>query len=346
VPGTMRAVVAESYGPPSALIISETAQPDMQPGRILVSVHASSLNPLDWHGITGQPWLVRLPRNLRRRSSPVCGTDFAGVVTAVADDVTQWRVGDRVFGAAGGAWAEVVVAKAGSLSRIPSGATFEEAASIPIAGVSALQALRDKGRVCSGQRVLINGASGGVGTFAVQIARHMGAHVTAVCSTRNVEVVRGLGADRVVDYSSEQVTDVAAIEGRFDVIIDSVGNHSLAACRRMLSPRGVYVVVGGPKRNRAFGPIGRMIRAVVRFSIARQSAAPFLAKVNKNDLDELGKLLASGAIRPVLSRTIKLEDIPTALDELSGGHTQGKIVVRVDQPTTPSGQPTPQPPDL
>lgn len=329
MPNTMHAALAHRYGPPEQIETGEWPVPELQPGRVLVRVHASSLNPLDYHEVTGTPWVARLSTGLRRRSTPVCGTDVAGVIEAVGAEVSGWTVGDRVFGTAPGAWATFTAPKATSLVRLPEHVSFEQAAAIPVAGVTALQALRDKGKVVAGQRVLINGAAGGVGTFAVQIATHLGAHVTGVCSARNVGLVGEFGAHRVVDYGSEDVVEVARAEGAFDVIVDNVGNRTLGECRRMMTGRGVYVIVGGPKRNRVVGPLGRMLRAKAVFAVVRQSASPILARINATDLAELGNMLETGVVRSVVDRTVGLDEVASALAEFAGGHLRGKIVVSV-----------------
>jgi NADPH:quinone reductase-like Zn-dependent oxidoreductase len=335
----MHAAFAHRYGPPEQIEIGEWPMPELQSGRVLVRVHASSLNPLDYHEVTGTPWVARLSTGVLRRSTPVCGSDVAGVIEAVGPDVSEWTVGDRVFGTAPGAWATFAAPKATSLVRLPEHVSFEQAAAIPVAGVTALQALRDKAKVAAGQRVLVNGAAGGVGTFAVQIAAYLGAHVTAVCSARNVELAHGLGAHRVVDYGSEDVVEVARAEGAFDVILDNVGNRTLGECRRMMTRRGVYVIVGGPKRNRVVGPLGRMLRAMARFAVVRQSAAPILARINASDLGELGTMVDAGVVRSVVDRSIGLDEVPRALTELAGGHVRGKIAVSMTRADRPPARP-------
>ena len=292
---------------------------------MLIRVRAAAVNPVDWHDMTGTPYIARLQTGLRKPKRATIGTDVAGTVEAVGTKVARVRPGDEVFGGALGSLAEYATA-ADKVASKPANLTFEQAASVPIAALTALQALRDKGKLHSGQTVLINGAAGGVGTFAVQIAKALGAEVTGVCSTANVDMVTSLGADHVVDYTKD---DFAAGTARFDVMLDNVGNRTLSDCRRVLQPKGIYVIVGGPKKGRLLGPAGRMVKAFVVFLFAGQKAAPMLAKINHADLAVLADMLASGTITPVIDRTYPLADTADALRHLEGGHTKGKLVVTI-----------------
>lgn len=323
---SMTAVVRRRYGGPEAVTVEQMPVPMAGPGQVLVRVVAASVNPLDWHELTGTPLLARLQGGLRRPKQPVLGVDVAGTVAAVGDGVTHMAPGDAVFGAASGAFAQFACAKAGSVAPIPQGVSMVDAATVAIAGVTALQALRDKGRVQAGHSVLVIGASGGVGTFALQLAKTMGATVTGVCSTDNVDLVRSLGADHVIDYTKGE----GLTGGPYDVIIDSVGRHSLRARRAVLVPGGRCVIVGAPKKGRVLGPLGPMVRAVASSVFSKSKFVPFLAAVNAVDLAVLAGHLASGAVRPVVGRTCRLSDGTDVLRHVGDGHTRGKIVFTVN----------------
>ena len=325
--GCMRAIVQHQYGSPSVLELREIDPPSVDGDeRVLIRVRAAAVNPVDWHDMTGTPYIARLQAGLRRPKRATIGTDVSGIVEAVGSKVTRVRPGDEVFGGALGSLAELTTAAEDKIAAKPANVTFEQAASVPIAALTALQALRDKGKLQAGQKVLINGAAGGVGTFAVQIAKALGAEVTGVCSTANVDMVTSLGADHVVDYTKD---DFAAGAARFDVMLDNVGNRTLSDCRRVLQPKGIYVIVGGPKKGRLLGPAGRMVKALVVFSFVGQKAAPMLAKINHDDLSVLADMLASGTITPVIDRTYALADTADAMRHLEGGHTRGKLVVTI-----------------
>jgi NADPH:quinone reductase-like Zn-dependent oxidoreductase len=271
---------------------------------------------------------------LRKPKDTRLGVDFAGTVEAIGKNVTQFKPGDEVFGGRGGAFAEYVCPRANrAVARKPANVTFEQAASINIAGITALQALRDKGNVQPGQKILINGASGGVGTFAVQIAKSFGVEVTGVCSTRNVDLVRSLGADHVIDYTRE---DFAKRPERYDVVVDNVPNHSLSECRRILNPNGKYVMIGGggPNDNRWLGPFGRVIATVVLSPFVSQKMGMMMADANQKDLTVLGDLMQSGKVKPVIDRTYKLSEVPEAIRYLEQGHARGKVVITVDSDKT------------
>ena len=324
----MQAIVYDRYGSSEVLELRETDRPVVTDDGVLVRVHAASVNPVDWHTMTGTPYLVRMQSGLRKPKSEELGVDFAGTVEEVGSSVTQVQPGDEVFGARDGSFAEYVcVREERAVVQKPAGVTFEQAAAVPVAAISALQGLRDRGRIQPGQKVLINGASGGVGTFAVQIAKSFGTEVTGVCSTRNVDVVRSIGADRVIDYTQEDFTQDGQ---RYDLMLDIAGNRSWSDCRRVLAERATLVVVGGPKGNRWIGPLSQALKLRVRsLGGSRRVAAPFLAMVNKEDLVILQKLLEAGTVTPVIDRQYVLSDVPEALSYLGDGHARGKIVITV-----------------
>lgn len=320
----MKAVVRRRYGSPAVMTIEEVVAPTVGDDQVLVRVAAASVNPLDWHELTGTPWIMRLQSGLRRPKVVGLGSDVAGTVEAVGSSVTHLAVGDAVFGAASGAFAELACGSVRSLVPLPSGVSMVDGAAVAVAGVTALQALRDKGGLRPGQSVLIIGASGGVGTFAVQLAKLMGATVTGSCSTANVELVRSLGADRVVDYCAED----ALAAGPFDLIIDNAGAQSVRARRRALAPGGRCVVVGGPKGT-VLGPLAPMLRAVALSLFSTRKFVPFMAKINRDDLTVLAGHLADGTVRPVVGHTVRFHDAAEALSRVGTGHTRGKVVVTV-----------------
>jgi NADPH:quinone reductase-like Zn-dependent oxidoreductase len=320
----MKAIVYRCYGSPDVLEFEDVAKPTPADGEVLVKVHAAAVNPLDWHYMRGSPYFVRLGSGLGAPKDSRIGVDFAGTVEAVGKDVRQFKPGDEVFGGRNGAFAEyVVVPEDRALVPKPSNVTFEQAASVPIAAVTALQALRDKGKIESGQRVLINGASGGVGTFAVQIAKSFGAEVTGVCSTRNVEMVKSIGADHVIDYTKADYTESGK---QFDLIIDNVGNHSLLANRRVLSPKGILVIVGGSSGN-WLGPLMRPIKALMLSPFVGQEFVLILAQMRKDDLAILGDLMQDGKVTPVIDRRYRLSEVPAAMQYSEEGHARGKIII-------------------
>ena len=326
----MKAIVYCDYGLAN-LKFTEIEKPIPNDDQVLVGVRAASVNPYDWHFIEGTPYIVRLLGvGLRKPKDTRVGVDFAGTVEAIGKNVTQFKPGDEVFGGRGGAFAEYVCRRAeGAIALKPASITFEQAASVNIAGITALQALRDKGNVQPGQKVLINGASGGVGTFAVQIAKSFGADVTGVCSTRNVDLVRSLGADHVIDYTKE---DFAKGEQRYDVILDNVPNHSLAECRRILTPNGKYVMIGGggPNDSRWIGPFGRVIKTMVLSPFTSQKMGMMMADANGKDLAVLADMMQSGKLKPVIDRTYKLSEVPAAIAYLEEGHARGKVIITVE----------------
>ena len=327
---TMKAIVYCDYGLAN-LKLADVNKPTPTDDQILVKVRAASVNPYDWHFIEGTPKIMRMMGvGLRKPKDTRLGVDFAGTIESVGKNVTQFKPGDDVFGGKGGAFAEFVCRRAeGAVALKPASITFEQAASVNIAGITALQALRDKGKVQPGQKVLINGASGGVGTFAVQIAKSFGADVTGVCSTRNVDLVRSLGADHVIDYTKE---DFAKGTERYDVILDNVPNHSLSECRHILNPKGKYVMIGGggPNDSRWVGPFGRVIHALVISPFISQKMGMMMADPSQTDLAILGDLMQSGKMKPVIDRTYKLSEVPEAIRYLEEGHARGKVVITVE----------------
>ncbi len=290
---------------------------------VLVHVHATSLNAADWYGINGRPYLARPLMGLLKPKSSESGKDFAGVVEAVGTGVDDLAPGDEVYGCQGGAFAEYVVADT-AVDRKPANLSFEEAAAVPLAALTALQGLRDHGRVQPGQQVLVNGASGGVGTFAVQIAKALGASVHAVCSERNVDQARELGADRVFDYTHEDFTRSG---DRYDVLFDNAGNRPWLSMRRVLSPNAIVVLVGGP-RKRLLGPLGHVIRMTLASRLSGRNAIFFVAKPNSDDLATLRDLIEGGQVTPVIEQRFDLAQIAEAMHAMNG-HTRAKIVLTV-----------------
>ncbi len=326
----MKAIVYCDYGVAN-LKLEEIEKPVPNDDQILVRVRAASVNPYDWHFIEGTPKIMRaMGVGLRKPKDTRLGVDFAGTVEAVGKNVTQFKPGDEVFGGRGGAFGEYVCPRATrAVALKPSNVTFEQAASVNIAGITALQALRDKGKVQPGQTVLINGASGGVGTFAAQIAKSLGADVTGVCSTRNLDLVQSLGADHVIDYTKE---DFAKGDQRYDVILDNVPNHSLSEIRRVLNPKGKYVLIGGggPNDNPWIGPFGRIIYTSLLSRFVTQQMGMMMADANQKDLAILADMMQSGKLKPVIDRTYKLDQVPDAIRYLEEGHARGKVIIAVE----------------
>lgn len=321
----MKAIVRDRYGPPDVLELREIDKPDLTNDGVLVRVQAASVNRGDWYTLRGM-LIARPELGLRRPKSRLIGTDFAGTVEAVGADVTGFRPGDEVFGGATGSFAEYVCARARSVALKPADVTFEEAAAVPVAGLTALQGLRDKAQVQPGQTVLVNGASGGVGTFAVQIAKALGAEVTAVCSTRNVEQARSLGADHVVDYTREDFTQG---DRRYDVMFDNAGSRSWSECKRVLEPHARVVLVGGQMGNRFFGPLGHVIATRLAAMRSGRKLVFFIAKFNSADMEVLRELLDSGQVKPAIDRRFDLSETADAFRYMGEGHAQGKVVVTV-----------------
>ena len=323
----MRAIVYAAYGPPSVLQLAEVAKPTPKDDEVLVSIRAAAANPLDWHFMRGRPYALRLAAGLRRPNDNRIGVDVAGQVAAIGKNVTQFRPGDEVFGTCKGAFAEYACAAESALAPKPAKLTFEQAAVVPVAAFTALQGLRDGGQIQRGQKILINGASGGVGTFAVQIAKLFGAAVTGVCSTRNMDLVRSIGAHQVVDYTVEDFTHSGQ---RYDLIFDTVGNHSLSDCRRALTTKGTLVLVGAPDEGPWLGALTGMLKALVASRFVSQKLRPVLAKNRKDDLIVLGEFLEAGKVIPVIDRSYPLSDVAEAIRYLEAGHARGKVVIAVE----------------
>ncbi len=325
---TMKAIVQDAYGtaPEEVLRLAEIARPTIEDGDVLVRVAAASVDRGTWHLMAGQPYLIRLVSGLRRPKITNPGHCVAGTIVAIGKDVTGLAVGDEVFGIADGSFAEYAVARPGKLAPKPASLSFEKAAAVPVSALTALQAVRDRGQVQPGQKVLIIGASGGVGTFAVQIAKAFGAEVTGVSSPAKAELVRSLGADHVVDYTRE---DFAGGERRYDVILDIGGNSKLSHLRRALTPRGRLVIVGGETDGRWFGGIDRQLRATLLSPLVRQKLGTFVASENAADLVTFRDLVDAGKVAPVIDRTYPLDEAAAAVRHVQDGHARGKVVVTV-----------------
>jgi len=317
----MKAFVKHRYGPPAVLRLEEVERPVPTDEQVLVRVHASSVNAHDWHMVRGKPYIARLSEGIRRPKDPAIGLDVAGIAAEVGSSVTHVKVGDRVFGSRYGAFAEYVAGK--NMIAMPANATFEQAAAVPTAGYTALQGLRDKGGLEPGQRVLINGAGGGVGTMAIQIAKALGGEVTAVTSAPKAELVRSIGADHVIDHTS---TDVTRTNHRYDLVLDIGGNHGLGGMMRILAPGGRVVLVG-PGGGQWVGPILRVAGAFVRTRFGAHPVRAFLAEPNREDLGYLRELMERGRLRPVIQRTYPFQSIPEAIAHVESGRAQGKVVV-------------------
>ncbi|MGI9248255.1 MAG: NAD(P)-dependent alcohol dehydrogenase [Woeseiaceae bacterium] len=325
----MKAVVYRCYGSPEVLEYVDVEKPVPLDDEVLVKVHAASVNPLDWHYMRGSPYLMRLGSGLGAPNDSSMGVDFAGVVESVGSNVTRFKPGDEVFGRRSGAFAEyVTVRESRALAMKPADVTFEQAASAPIAAITALQALRDKGKLKAGQKVLVNGASGGVGTFAVQIAKSFGAEVTGVCSGRNVEMVRSIGADHVFDYTKEDYTKSG---NKYDLIIDNVGNHSHLANTKVLEPEGRLVMIGGAKGN-WLAPLMGPIKALMLSPFVKQELVLILAKIRQDDLVILGELMQAGEVTPVIDRRYSLSEVADAIRYSEEGHARGKIIIDLAVP--------------
>ena len=322
---TMKAIVHERYGMPDVLELRDVDMPTIEDHQVLLRVHASSVNPAEWYGVTGPFFARAFGGGLRKPKSTKVGADVAGVVESVGKGVTEFQPGDEVFGTSGAAWAEYAPAREVRLVRKPANVSFEEAAAVPIAALTALQALRDNGGVQSGQKVLINGASGGVGTYAVQLAKALGADVTAVCSTGNVDLVRSLGADRVVDYTKEDFTQLGE---RHDVMLDIAGSRSFRQFRRVLAPDAIVVIVGAKfPSNKGIGPLSHIIATRLASVGRSQTAKFFVAKITKEDLGFLAELLEAGKVRSVIDRRFELSETADAMRYLGEGHARGKVII-------------------
>lgn len=324
IPATMRAIVQDRYGSPDVLELREVPTPEPADDRVLIRVLASSLNIYDHHMTTGTPIMARAVAGIRVPKMPIPGADVAGVVVAVGGATSQWKVGDEVFGDIGaGAFAEYAVAKEKAIARKPAGVSFAEAAAVPLAALTALQGLRDVGGLKEGQKAVINGASGGVGTFAVQIAKALGAEVTAICSTHKVDTARSIGADHVVDYTVEDFTTTVR---NADVLFDNVGIRPWSATSKVLRPGGVNVTITGPKHG-ITGPMREMLVRKAQSVFGNKRMASFTAHVDQADLDVLAGWLESGAVTPVVENTYSLDQLPAALAYLAEGHAHAKLVI-------------------
>jgi NADPH:quinone reductase-like Zn-dependent oxidoreductase len=325
---TMKAIVQDKYGSAEVLQLRDTTKPAIGEHDVLIRVRAAAVNPADWAIMGGLPYIARpAPMyGLRTPKNGIRGTDVAGQIEAVGSAVTRFRPGDEVFGWCRGAFAEFAAAAEDGLAVKPTNLTFEQAAAVPMAGSVALQALRDHGNVQAGQRVLINGASGGIGTFAVQIAKSLGAEVTGVCSTSNVEMVRSIGADHVIDYARDDFTQSG---GRYEFILDNISNRSLSDLRRALTPNGMLVPNGGQFQNRWFSSAGRLFKAMVSFRFVSQRLGRFVVGQKHDDLLALKELIEAGKVMPVIDRTYPLSQTAAAMDYVGTGHARGKVVINV-----------------
>jgi NADPH:quinone reductase-like Zn-dependent oxidoreductase len=323
----MKAIVQDRYGSPDVLELREIDKPVVEDDEVLVRVRAASANPADWHFMRGVPYIMRPQSGLGKPKSSVLGRDISGQVDAVGKDVTRFRPGDEVFAnVEAGGFAEYTCVSEGLVAPKPANLTFERAAAVPLAALTAVQGLRDAGQVQPGQKVLIVGASGGVGTFAVQIAKSFGAEVTGVCRTRNVEMVRSLGADHVIDYTQEDFTESGQ---KYELIFQLAGTRSPSDCRRALTSKGTLVLSSGESDGRWIGPVARMIKAAVLSPFVSQKLGSFLAKPNQDDLQFLKELIEAGKVKPVIDRTYPLSEVPDAIRYLEEGHARGKVVITV-----------------
>jgi NADPH:quinone reductase-like Zn-dependent oxidoreductase len=324
----MKAIVYRQYGSPDVLKLEEVAKPTPAHNELLIKVHAASINPLEWHFMRGTPYLVRIQAGIGRPKFTRLGVDFSGTVEAAGKDVKLFKPGDAIFGTADGALAEYVTSTEVGLALKATNMSFQQSAAVPIAGLTALQGLRDAGQIRPGQKILINGASGGVGTFAVQIAKSLGADVTGVCSTGNVEMVRSIGADHVIDYTKEDYTKGTQ---RYDLILDTVGNHSLSEHLHVLNPHGIFVIVGGQSTDPWLGPLARFFKGYLLSPFVSQKFVSFLADANKtDDLNSLRELMQTGKLTPVIDRQYSLSEVPAAMRYLEKGHARGKVVINLE----------------
>ena len=325
---TMSAVVSRCYGPPEVLKLERVARPIPADDQMLVRVRAAAVNPLDWHVMRGEPYPLRLSAGLGAPTDAAMGVDFSGTVEAVGKSVTRFKPGDEVFGGRTGALAEyVVVRESRAVALKPANVSHEEAAAVPVAALTALQALREEGKLQAGQKVLINGASGGVGTYAIQLAKVMGAEVTGVCSGRNVEMVRSLGADQVIDYTKE---DFTRAETRYDLVVDNIGNHGVSDVVDVLAPKGIYVIVGAPSNDPWIGAISAPIRASLYSPFTDHEIKFFIAQMPQSDMEYLASLMRDGKFRSVIDRRYPLAETAEAIRYLETGRARGKVIVTVE----------------
>ncbi len=322
----VKAIAQDRYGPADVLRLCEIEKPTPGDNEVLLKVSAASLHAGDYFLTTGLPYIMRLGTGLRRPRKRIPGFDVAGTVEAVGSKVTEFAPGDEVFGEATGSCAEYIVAAEKKLLRKPANLTLEQVATVPVSGTAALLGIRDAGRVKQGDKVLINGSSGGVGTYAVQIAKALGAEVTAVCSADNAEMVRSIGADHVIDYTLDDFTEGGP---RYDLILDNVANHSFSAMRSALVPTGKLIPNSGRSEGRVFGAMGRMVRALVSSLFIRTQGRPYFAPVKKADLVDLAALIESGDLAPVIGETYALEQTPAAMAAIGAGHSRGKVIISI-----------------
>ncbi len=326
----MKAIVYHEYGSSHVLKCEEVEKPVPKDDEVLIKVRAASVNPLDWRLMKGEPRIMRLFLGLRKPRLGRPGIDVAGEIEAVGANVTQFKPSDEVFGGCDGSFAEYACASASKVAMKPGNVTFEQAASVNVAGLTALQGLRDKGKIQPGHKVLINGAAGGVGTFAVQIAKTFGAHVTGVCSTRNIDMVRAIGADEVIDYTRQDFTKSNLNSNqRYDLILECVGNHSFSECRRVLSPDGRYVGIGAPHDVSMMALLAPMIKDQLLSLLGSQKAVMFIAKSSQEDLTLIGELIAGGKIKPVIEKRYSLSDARDAVQHVEEGHARGKVIIQI-----------------
>jgi NADPH:quinone reductase-like Zn-dependent oxidoreductase len=326
--GTMRAIVQDRYGSADVLRLARIPAPEIADNEVLLRVHAAGLDRGTWHLMTGRPYLLRLGFGMRRPKNPVPGLDVAGTVVAVGAAVTRFAVGDVVFGSGRGSFAEYASAREDKLARKPANITFEQAAVVPVSAATALQALSDVGRVEQDQRVLIIGASGGVGSYAVQLAKAFGAEVTGVCSTAKLGLVRSLGAEHVIDYTEGDFADGVH---RYDLILDIAGNPTISRLRRALTPTGTAVLVGGEEGGNLSGGMNRQVRAVALSPFLRQRLTTFIGKQRAGDFERLAELIEAGKVTPSIDRTYALDDAPEAIRHLAAGRARGKVAITVTE---------------
>ncbi|NNE07969.1 MAG: NAD(P)-dependent alcohol dehydrogenase [Gemmatimonadetes bacterium] len=322
----MKAIVYRKYGPPDVLELRDVDKPAVEDDEVLVRIHAAATNPYDWHFMRGEPYFMRLFTGVRAPRARALGADFAGEVEDTGRNVSEFLIGDKVYGLAGGAFAEYVSVPANEVAMMPRNLTYEQAAAVPMAGLTALQALRDVGRLERGESVLIIGASGGVGSFAVQIARAFHACVTGVCSTGNLDFVRSLGAGHVIDYTQQDCTETGR---KYDLILQLGGTSSASHLRRALTPRGRLVLSSGDARGHWVGPLGRFVRASMLSPFVTQTLRPVNTQCRKEDLQSLTELIESGRVKPVVAETHTLSHVPEAIREIEEGHVPGKVVITV-----------------
>jgi NADPH:quinone reductase-like Zn-dependent oxidoreductase len=322
----MQAIVQDRYGSADVLRLAQIARPEVADHEVLLHVRAAGLDRGAWHLMTGRPYAMRLGTGIRAPKNQVCGREVAGTIVAVGAAVTGFSAGDEVFGIGRGSFAEYTVARGDKLARKPANVTFEQAAVVPVSALTALQALRDAGRVEPGQRVLLIGASGGVGSFAVQLGKAFGAQVTGVCSTTKLDLVRSLGADDVIDYTRQDWSDGAH---RYDLILDIAGNPAPSRLRRALAPTGTAVIVGGEEGGNLTGGMDRQLRALALSMVVRQRLTGLLCKENSTDLERLAELIETGTVTPSVDRTYPLDRVPEAMRHLDAGHARGKVAITV-----------------